>query len=332
MSAPDPNPVAQLQMMSGGYFVSRCLQVVAELGIPDLIEDVPVSAAQLAATTGSSADALGRVLSLLCAHGVFERRDDGFAHTEMSRFLRSDHPASMRPFARMFGNPVIWQSVIRLDESVVSGQPMGEKVTPGGLWQYLAEHKDRSEVFNQTMAAKASAMVPLVPRAYDFTRFARIADIGGGRGHLLQAILAASPKSHGVLFDQPHVVREAASLAGERLVLEGGNFFEDALPEADVYVLMEVIHDWDDPSAERILRAVRRASPAGAKLLIVEAKIPNPPMACWTATLDIVMLNLLGGRQRGFGEYTTLLERSGFGEIREIPAGMGYSIIEASPA
>jgi hypothetical protein len=330
MSAPDP--VAQIQMMSGGYFVSRCLQVAAELGIADLIADVPVSAAQLAATTGSSADALGRVLSLLCGHGIFERRDGGFAHTEVSRFLRSDHPASMRSFARMFGNPVFWQSVIRLDESVATGEPMGEKVTPGGLWQYMAEHQDRSEVFNQTMAAKARAMVPLVPRAYDFTRFARIADIGGGRGHLLQAILAASPHSRGVLFDQPHVLREVANLACDRLALEGGNFFEDALPEADAYVLMEVIHDWDDPSAERILRAVRRAAPVGAKLVIVEAKMPDPAMACWTATLDIVMLNLVGGRQRGLGEYTALLERSGFGEVREIPVGMGHSIIEATPA
>jgi hypothetical protein len=330
MSTPDP--VAQIQMMSGGYFVSRCLQVAAELGIADLIANVPVSAAQLAATTGSSADALGRVLSLLCAHGIFERRDGGFAQTEVSRFLRSDHPASMRSFARWFGNPVIWQSVIRLDESVATGEPMGEMVTPGGIWQYLAEHKGRSEVFNETMAAKARAMVPLVPRAYDFTRFPRIADIGGGRGHLLQAILAASPNSRGVLFDQPHVLREVANLAGDRLALAGGNFFEDELPEADAYVLMEVIHDWDDPSAERILGAVRRAAPAGAKLVIVEAKMPDPPMACWTATLDIVMLNLVGGRQRGFGEYTTLLERSGFGEIREIPVGMGHSIIEAAPA
>ncbi|MGA9716881.1 MAG: methyltransferase [Acidobacteriaceae bacterium] len=319
-------------MTSGGYFLSRCLQVAAELGVADLIANVPVSATELAATTGSSADALGRVLSLLCAHGIFERCDGGFAHTEVSRFLRSDHPASMRSFARMFGNPVMWQSVIRLDETIATGEPMGEKVTPGGLWQYLAEHKDRGEVFNQTMVAKARVMVPLIPRAYDFTRFPRIADIGGGRGHLLEAILAASPDSRGVLFDQPQVVGEVANLASDRLALEGGNFFEDALPQADAYVLMEVIHDWDDPSAERILRSVRRAAPAGAKLVIVEAKMMDPPMAGWTATLDIVMLNLLGGRQRGFGEYRTLLERSGFGEIREIPVGMGHFIIEASPA
>jgi hypothetical protein len=330
MSAADP--VTQLQLISGGYFVSRCLQVVAELGIADLISDVPVSAAELAASTASSADALGRVLSLLCAHGVFARLDDGFAHTEISRLLRSDHPASMRAFARMFGNPVIWQAVMRLDDTVATGAAMGEQVTPGGLWRYLAEHKQASETFNQTMVAKARAMVALVPRGYDFTRFARIADIGGGRGHLLQAILAAAPESRGVLFDQPHVIREVGSLASDRLTLQGGNFFEDAVPEADAYVLMEVIHDWDEAPAESILRAVRRAAPAGAKLLIVEAKMPDPPVACWTATLDVVMLNLLGGRQRDFEQYTALLTRSGFGEIREIPMGMGYAIIEASPA
>jgi hypothetical protein len=330
MSAPDP--VAQLQLMSGGYFVSRCLQVVAELGIADMIAEIPISTAELAAASGSSADALGRVLSLLCAHSVFSRVGDGFAHNEVSRFLCSDHPASMRSFARFFGNPVIWQAVMRLDDSVTTGAPMAEQVTPGGFWRYLAEHEQASEVFNQTMAAKARAMVTLVPRAYDFTRFARIADIGGGRGHLLQAILAASPASCGVLFDQPHVIREVGSLAGDRLTLQGGNFFEDALPEADAYVLMEVIHDWDETPAESILRAVRRAAPAGAKLLIVEAKMPDPPVACWTATLDVVMLNLVGGRQRGFAEYTALLTRSGFGQIREIPMGMGYAIIEASPA
>src|SRR5262249_534166 len=150
---------------------------------------------------------------------------------ETSRLLRGDHSASMRSFARMFGNPVFWQAVIRLDTSVATDAPMGEQVTPGGFWKYLADHPEASAVFNQTMGAKARVMVPLVPRAYDFTRFARIADIGGGHGHLLQAILAAAPSSRGVLFDQPHVLREVASLARDRLELQGGSFFEDALPQ-----------------------------------------------------------------------------------------------------
>jgi O-methyltransferase domain len=325
----DLDPITQIQLMSGGYYVSRCLQVVAELGIADLIADVPISASELARSTGSDQDALARVLSLLCAHGVFERVDGRFCHSEVSRVLRTDHSMSMRPFARMFGIPVLWQSVMRLDESVATGRPMADEVTEGGFWHYFEQHPDANEKFNHTMAAKAQAVIPLVIAAYDFTRFSRIADVGGGRGHLLSAILQSSSLSRGILFDQPHVVEQATGVTSQRLELCGGNFFEDELPEAEAYVLMEVIHDWDDQHAEKILHAVRRAAPVGAKLLLVEAMMPEQPVPCWTTTLDVVMLNLLGGRQRSMSEYVTLINRCGFGQVQEIPVGAGHSIVEA---
>src|SRR3954468_21866350 len=129
----DLNPITQIQLMSGGYYVSRCLQVVADLGIADLISDVPICASELARSSGSHPDALARVLSLLCAHGVFVRVDSRFGHTEASQVLRTEHPMSMRPFARMFGIPVFWQSVMRMDESILTECPMGREVTPGGF-------------------------------------------------------------------------------------------------------------------------------------------------------------------------------------------------------
>ena len=323
------DPITQIQLMSGGYYVSRCLQVVADLGIADLISDVPISAFELARSTGSNEDALARALSLLCAHGVFVRVDGRFGHTDASRVLRTDHPMSMRSFARMFGIPVLWQAVVCLDESIATGRPMGQEVTEGGLWHYFEQHPDANEKFNHAMTAKAQAVVPLVVNAYDFTKFPRIADVGGGRGHLLSAILGSAPLSHGVLFDQPHVVEQATGVASQQLEICGGNFFEDKLPEADAYVLMEVIHDWDDQHAEKILRAIHRAASSGAKLLLVEAMMPEQPVPCWTTTLDVVMLNLLGGRQRSMSEYSTLLDRCGFGQAREIPVGAGHSIVEA---
>jgi hypothetical protein len=323
------DPITHIQLMSGGYYVSRCLQVVADLGIADLISDVPISAFELAQSTGAHQDALARVLSLLCAHGVFVRVEGRFGHTDASRVLRTDHPLSMRPFARMFGIPVLWQAVMRLDKSIATGLPMGDEVTDGGIWHYLEQHPDANEKFNHTMEAMAQALMPLVVAAYDFTKFPRIADIGGGRGHLLSAILGSAPLSHGVLFDQPHVVEQATGVASQRLEICGGNFFEDKLPEADAYVLMEVIHDWDDQHAEKILRAIRRAASFGAKLLLVEAMMPEQPVPCWTTTLDVVMLNLVGGRQRSMSEYVPLLNRCGFGQVREIPIGAGHSIIEA---
>jgi hypothetical protein len=323
------DPITHIQLMSGGFYVSRCLQVVAELGIADLISDVPISASELAQPSGSDEDAVARVLSLLCAHGVFVRIEGRFGHTEASRVLRTDHPMSMRAFARMFGIPVLWQAAVRLDESVSTGRPMGAEVSDGGLWRYLEQHPEANKQFNQTMSAKAQVVIPLVVAAYDFTKFSRIADVGGGRGHLLSAILESAPLSHGILFDQPHVVEHASDIASPRLELRGGNFFEDEMPEAEAYVLMEVIHDWDDQHSERILRAIRRAAPSGAKLLLIEAMMPEQPVPCWTTTLDVVMLNLLGGRQRSMSEYSTLLDRCGFGQAREIPVGAGHSIVEA---
>ncbi|GAC1363065.1 MAG: methyltransferase [Acidobacteriaceae bacterium] len=325
-----PDPVTQLQLLTGGYYVSRCLQVAAALGSADLIAGEAVAAETLASATGTHAAALGRVLSLLCAHGVFVRSGEAFGHSELSQLLRTDHPQSMRAFARMFGIPVLWNATVRLDESVRTGEPMADKVTPGGLWRYFEGHPEDSAKFNAAMQAKAHAVTGMVAASYDFTRYARIADIGGGRGHLLQALLAASPHSTGVLFDQPHVVAEAAGIASERLELRGGDFFTDPLPEANLHVLMEVIHDWDDLQSERILRSVRAASRAGGRIALVEAMMPEKPVPCWTTTLDVVMLNLLGGRQRNLKEYTELLHRCGFKDVREIPVGAGHSLIEAS--
>jgi len=153
------NPITQIQLMSGGYYLSRCLQVVAELGIADFISDEPISAAELAQSTGSHPEALGRALSLLCAHGVFERVNGRFRHSASSRVLRTDHPMSMRPFARMFGIPILWQAVMRLDESVATGRPMGDEVTPGGFWHYFEQHPDANEKFNHAMVTKCQSQL-----------------------------------------------------------------------------------------------------------------------------------------------------------------------------
>jgi hypothetical protein len=97
------NPFAILQDMAGGYCLPRCLHVIADLGVADALDDTPRTAAELATSVGANADALGRVLRLLSAHGVFAGQDGRFLHSPASRLLRADHPQSMRAFVRMFG-------------------------------------------------------------------------------------------------------------------------------------------------------------------------------------------------------------------------------------
>ena len=99
----DPNPIYTLQQIAGGICLPRCLHVVADLGVADVLDESPRTAAELAAPVGAHPDALGRVLRLLSAHGVFESQGDKFCHSPASRLLRADHPQSMRAFARMLG-------------------------------------------------------------------------------------------------------------------------------------------------------------------------------------------------------------------------------------
>jgi hypothetical protein len=323
------NPVSTVLQIAGGYCLPRCLHVVANLGVADALNETPRTAADLAASVGAHPDALGRVLRLLAAHGVFECQGDTFRHSLASRLLRTDQPQSLHAIARMFGLPINWDICRALEHTVRTGLPAADKVFPGGFWAYFAEHPEENGIFNAAMAAKAHGQIAGIVAAYDFSGFRMIGDIGGGRGHLLHAVLDSAPDANGVLFDLPHVVAEAASLASGRLKLQPGDFFKDALPSCDAYLLMEVIHDWGDEQASAILKAIRRSAPPDSKLLLIEQIIPADPGPDWTKTLDIHMLALLGGRQRTRQEYEELLAGAGFSFRGEIDTRAGISILEA---
>ncbi len=328
----EPNPFEMLQQIVGGYCLPRCLHVVADLGVADVLDETPRTATELAASVSAHPDALGRVLRLLAAHGVFEMEDDTFRHSPASRLLRTDHPQSMRAFARTFGSRINWAIYAELEHSVRTGLPAATKVLPEGLWAYRAQHPGAGRVFNAAMAAKAHGQVAGIIATYDFSRFGVVGDIGGGRGHLVRAVLDAVPTASGILFDLPYVIEEVAGLASERLILQAGDFFQDALPSCDAYLLMEVIHDWGDDDAVALLKAIRRAAPAHATLLLLENIIPTDPGPDWSKILDIHMLALSGGRQRTQQEYAALLDTAGFLLQSAIDTRAGISILEAETA
>lgn len=328
-------PMAQQQpheviwTLTNAGVVSRCLHVVAELGVADDLRDGTVSAPELASRCGADAGALERVLRLLAAHGVFERENGGFRHTAASRLLRSDHPLSIRGFPRMMGLPVFSTTFANLEHSLRTGSPALETVEPGGLWAYIQDHPDEALIFGQAMAAKAAADIAAILDAYDFSRFRTIADIGGGRGHLLRAVLDAAPDAQGVLFDLPEVI-DALDVEHERLTTQAGDFFVDALPAADAYVLMEVIHDWPDAECVAILSAIRRAAAPGASLLVLENVLPEEESDPRGQTLDVIMLAVTGGRERTASQLSELFNRAGFTDGTVVETAGPLRIVEAT--
>ena len=319
-----PDPLAVWTLINS-HVVARCVHMVADFGVADALDGEPVSVEELSARTGMNADALARMLRLLSAHGLFAVGSAGWVHTARSQLLRSDHPQSLRSFARMIGTNS-WPAFTELAQPARTGRPAFG-------WQAMmarfAEQPDEAALFSQAMVDKSAAVVPAVVEAYDFSTFTTVVDVGGGTGRLLSAILEHNRGTTGVLFELPHVVADAADAASDRLRLIAGDFFVDPLPGAEAYVLMEVLHDWTDEDAARILDAVRAAAAPGARLLIVEVLVPDTPGPDHSKVLDIMMLALTGGRERTREQYERLLADAGFELERVVPTHSTYFVVEA---
>jgi hypothetical protein len=325
-AAPVRDPADLVAELARGHMAARCLHVIAECGAADAVGTAGATAADIEHGTGVKADALERMLRLLAAHGIFERGGDGrWRHTTASRLLRSDEPGSLRSYVRMTGMPAFWDRWTELARTTREGRPKHDMAS---LVEYFAAHPDEAAVFNAAMVSKSRTVLPAVAEAYDFRAFAAIADIGGGRGHLLKLILERAPQAQGILFERPHVIADTAPVP--RLKLVGGDFFADSLPPADLYVLMDLLHDWDDADAARILSAVRHAAPRTAKLLIVETLVPDVPGPHFGKTLDIIMLAVTGGRERTEAQHAALLSAAGFELSRVLPTASQYSLVEAA--
>lgn len=312
-----------------GFIVSKCMAVVAQFGVADALGPTPATAAELAEKLGLNADALARILRLVAALGIFEDLGGRFRHTPSSRLLRGDHPQSLRDTVSLTNAEFrIWDA---LEHSLRTGRPAIETLATGGVWEWLRANPDVAAAFDRRMISRARLYVAGILKAYDFSRFRSIADIGGGRGHLLQAVLEAVPGAKGTLFDQPSVVDAVRANPPARTRIVGGDFFKDPLPRSDAYLLMQVIHDWNDEPAVSILRSVRTAAPPYAKLLLIEMLLPEKAERGLGIFVDLQMLVWTGGRERKRSEYERLLHAAGWRLERIVPTESGIAILESTP-
>ncbi|MCK1743025.1 methyltransferase [Bradyrhizobium sp. 139] len=318
-----------------GFQITQAIRVASALRIADHLKDGARSAEELASLTQSSSDALYRLLRALAAVGVF-REGDGrtFALTPMGDCLRMDAATPIGGWVEHVGNSAYWEAWGHLLHSVRTGENAFKALHGVDVWEYRVKHPEANAVFNRAMTDMSRGGSEAVVKAYDFSGFGHIVDVGGGQGSLLSAILQTWPQARGTLFDQPQVVagvKEQLQAHGvvDRCAIVGGSFF-DAVPEGgDAYVMRHIIHDWEDDEAIAILQSCRRAMREPAKLLLVERTVA-PPNELPGKFSDLNMLVAPGGRERTGGEYAALFEKSGFELTRMLPAGT-FTIIEAHP-
>ncbi len=340
MSAPSaptaPPPEVILMQMVFGKAVTQALSVAARFRIADQIATGPKTAAELAAATGLHAGHLYRVMRALAGLGIFTGDDAGrFGLTPIGNLLRSDVPGSVRPMATYVCDPWSWKPWGDLAGSVKSGQPVFDRMFGEGVFDYFGKHPDEAATFNEGMTGFSQQAAAAVLKAYDFSKFGTIVDVGGGHGALLLSILKANSGVKGVVFDAPSVATgavDAIRAAGlsDRCRAEGGDFFK-AVPAGDLIVLKHIIHDWNDAKATTILKSCRAAIPSTGKLLLVELVVPPGFAPHMSHVLDLEMMVLCDGKERTEAEYRELLAGAGFRLVRIVPTEGPHGLVEAVP-
>jgi hypothetical protein len=317
----------------GDYVTPIVLRAVSGLGVADHLADGPRPVAELATLVGCHPDALRRALRLLVAEGVFaEPAPDRFALTEMSQPLRSDHPLSARETLTVL--PSDLHSWAEVEHSLRTGGSAFAEVYGTDRWSYLAGTPVEGERFHRRMRSASRRVGRAVARCFPWRGDERVVDVGGGTGGVLVELLAAHPGLTGVLFDQPEVVRSAPAVLGElagRCTVVGGDFFAGVPAGGQVYLLVNVLHDWPDEQASRILAAVRDRLPDTGRLLIVEGVPGVDGQPSRSGALDLHMLVVWGGRERGPAEWRDLLAAVALRIDRRYPAGPRW-ILECVPA
>ncbi len=332
-----PPPVA-LRQLANGFMVSQAIYVAAKLGIADLLAEGPKNCEEPAKAADAHAQSLYRVLRVLASMGVFAQDAEGrFRLTPLAEPLQSAVPGSLRAYAIMRGEAWHWRPWGVVLQGVKTGQTPFQRVHSVDFFHFLGENPEAAEVFNEAMRARQEQENRGVAAAYPFGGSRTVVDVGGGNGGLLASILEANPGVRGILFDLPHV----AAAARERLEALGltgryrciaGDFFTSVPEGGDAYLLSNVIHDWDDAPATRILTNCRRTMKPAARLLLIETIVPPGNDPSVAKLIDFQMLVLTGGRERTEAEYRALLESAGLTLARIIPTVTPISVLEAAPA
>ena len=320
--------------MLDGFRLPQMLHVVARLGIADAvgqdIDDARISTGEIATRIGAHPDSVRRLLRALAMVGVFVQRDgDAWGHSPLSVPLCSGHPSCLGDRAIVLGT-LAWGPWGELRRCVQTGEPAFEHVFGEAFFEHLKSNPHKAASFGRTMTSFTRGVARAVNEVVDWSAYSHVVDVGGGHGAFLDEVLAATPGLDATLVDRPEVAADEApqvrTAVRERLSCAGADFFADALPVGDAYLLSWVLHDWNDDACRSILRACLDAN-ARADILVVEMLVEDGP--CPAKMFDIEMLVQTGGRERTREEYSALLSSAGAGLKRCLATAAPHSVLVA---
>jgi SAM-dependent methyltransferase len=331
-----PPPQGRVMELITSLWKTHVTAAIARLGVPDHLADRPQTAAELAGAVSADVGAMARLLRAGAGLGLFEEVPPGrYVLTALGGCLVTG-AGTFRDYAVMMADPFLARPLEQFAQAITTGRPAAQAALGQDIWAYLREHPDEASHFAGAMTGLSAARAPMVAAHLDTSPYRRIVDVGGGHGLLLRALLARAPEASGVLFDLPDVVAGAADStagpAGPPIEVVRGSFFDGVPVGADLYVLAQVLCDWDDAAAAKILRNCHRAGQPGHTLAVVEALLPERPGdALMPFLLDLHLLVTNGGKIRPAHELRALLARAGYElqTIINLPGGQNIVLARA---
>ena len=327
-----------LELITQSWTWRRRRMWLPNWGLPTFCET-----AREAATISQKKSALTRLRCIgFCAHSrrsisASSTRMVPFAITPMGGLLGTDEPESLRHWTIWWAKH-LWPVWGNLLYSVRTGKSARSLLTGTEGFKHLEHDPQAAAVFNRALAELTRFESNSVVAAYDFSRFKRIVDLGGGYGELLSVILKKFPEVRGVLFDLPHAMDGARSYLDQaqltsRCECVAGDFFHSIPVGGDAYILKSVLHDWNDDRCREILANCRKAFNDNTRLLLIERVLPeqldHSPAHQSAARSDLTMLVALAAMERSEAQFRDLLGSAGFETKRIYPAGV-VSVIEAA--
>jgi SAM-dependent methyltransferase len=318
-----------------GVWRFGAVNAMVRLGVAEALREGPLGVADIAGRCAAQPDLLARVLRAGTGLGLVRTvSPETYELTEAGAVLLPEHPRSLHYGVLTAGSEPMMYAIMSLPEAVrTGGRPFVERYGP--LYRHLAEDQELGEQFDAHMDLRSRSFAEALAQTYDFSRAFSVVDVGGGKGHILAAVLRAHPHLRGTVFELGHLAPAARACLAERGVADRaevvtGDFFESVPVEADVYLLSNIIHNWDDADAGTIVKNVLTVMPEGARVLFLDMVLPDDDSPHMGKEVDMRMLSLFGnGRERTRSEYTRLLRRSGLEVVGITGLALSTSLIEA---
>ncbi|AWP12947.1 Methyl transferase [Scophthalmus maximus] len=333
-SATDAYPRKILQYMEG-FLVSKTVFTSCELGVFDVLlaAECPLSAEEISQAVGASLDGTERLLAACTGLQLLNTHQEHgrvlYSNTdEASVYLTRSGPLSLFQSIQ-YSSRTIYFCWHYLTDAVREGRNQYEKAFGVSSKDLCDEEMVK---FMQLMNSIWNICGKDVVTAFDLSPFKLICDLGGCSGALAKQCTSAYPECTVTIFDLPKVVRMSREhFVGEadlRISFHQGDFFKDPLPEADLYILARILHDWTDERCIGLLRRIYEACKPGGGVLLVEALLHEDGSG--PLTVQLYSLNMLvqtEGRERTAAQYAALLAAAGFANTQHRLTGKIYDAV-----